>query len=142
LGEKKYVDVQEESSVGSPVWVACPWRERIGVLRFESEEGVMEMRECRLFIDGKWTGASSQDTFETTNPATEEVLARCAAGNEEDVSKAVDAAVKSFADWKRLPAPKRGEIILRAASLLRQRKKSLGEMVTREMGKVIAEGEG
>lgn len=142
MGEKKYVDVQEESSVGSPVWVACPWRERIGVLRFESEEGVMEMRECRLFIDGKWTGASSQDTFETTNPATEEVLARCAAGNEEDVSKAVDAAVKSFADWKRVPAPKRGEIILRAASLLRQRKKSLGEMVTREMGKVIAEGEG
>jgi aldehyde dehydrogenase (NAD+) len=102
----------------------------------------MEMRECGLFINGEWRGAYSKDTFETTNPATGEVLARCEAGSEADVAKAVDAAATSFADWKRFPAPKRGEILLRAASILRQRKKSLGEMVTKEMGKVIAEGEG
>ena len=114
------------------------------MLSFEEKvlKGVIEMRECGLFINGTWTAASSRDTFETTNPATGEVLARCAAGNEEDVVKAADAAAKSFGDWKRFPAPKRGEIILKAASILRQRKKSLGEMVTREMGKVIAEGEG
>jgi aldehyde dehydrogenase (NAD+) len=102
----------------------------------------MEVRECGLFIDGKWTGPVSQETFETINPATGEVLARCAAGNEADVRGAVDAAERSFGDWKRFPAPKRGEVILKAASLLRQRKKSIGEMVTKEMGKVIAEGEG
>ena len=100
------------------------------------------MRECGLFINGEWTASSSSDTFETTNPATGEVLARCAAGNEADVARAVDAAAASFATWKRFPAPKRGEILLKAASVLRQRKKSLGEMVTKEMGKVIAEGEG
>jgi aldehyde dehydrogenase (NAD+) len=105
-------------------------------------KGVIKVRECGLFIDGKWMGSASQDTFETTNPATEEVLAKCAAGTAEDVLKAVDAATRSSADWRRFPAPKRGEILLRAASILRQRKKSLGEMVTREMGKVIAEGEG
>jgi len=102
----------------------------------------MQMRELSLFINGQWTDSSSQDAFETTNPATGEVLARCAAGNEEDVAKAVDAAAKSFGDWKRFPAPRRGEIIFKAASILRQRKKILGEMVTKEMGKVIAEGEG
>ena len=100
------------------------------------------MRECGLFIDGKWTGSSSQDTFETTNPATGEVLARCAAGNGEDVLKAVDGAARSFGDWKRMPCTQTRGDPSRAASLLRQRKKSLGEMVTREMGKVIAEGEG
>jgi len=102
----------------------------------------MQMRELSLFINGQWTASSSQDAFETTNPATGEVLARCAAGNEEDIAKAVDAAAKSFGDWKRFPAPRRGEIIFKAASILRQRKKILGEMVTKEMGKVIAEGEG
>jgi len=102
----------------------------------------MEMRECGLFINGEWRASSSKDTFETTNPATGEVLAKCASGNEADVAMAVDAAATSFADWKRFPAPKRGEILLRAASILRQRKKSLGEMVTKEMGKVLAEGEG
>jgi len=105
-------------------------------------KGVKEMGECQHFIDGKWRGSSSRESFETINPATGEVLASCAAGNEQDVLKAASAAAKSFADWKRFPAPKRGEILLKAASLLRQRKKSLGEMVTKEMGKVIAEGEG
>jgi acyl-CoA reductase-like NAD-dependent aldehyde dehydrogenase len=102
----------------------------------------MDMKDCGLFINGEWRASSSRDTFESTNPATGEVLARCAAGNEADVAKAVDAAARSFADWRRFPAPKRGEILLKAASILRQRKKSLGEMVTKEMGKVIAEGEG
>jgi aldehyde dehydrogenase (NAD+) len=105
-------------------------------------KGVMEMRECGLLINGEWRAASSGDTFESTNPATGELLARCAAGNEADVAAAVDAAARSFEDWKRYPAPKRGEILLKAATILRERKKSIGEMVTREMGKVIAEGEG
>ena len=105
-------------------------------------KGVKEMGECQHFIDGKWRSSSSRESFETINPATGEVLTSCAAGNEQDVLKAASAAAKSFADWKRFPAPKRGEILLKAASLMRQRKKSLGEMVTKEMGKVIAEGEG
>jgi len=50
-------------------------------------KGVMDVRECRLLIDGKWIGASSQENFETTNPATGEVPARCAAGNAEDVQR-------------------------------------------------------
>src|SRR5512139_263010 len=102
----------------------------------------MEMREYGLFINGEWRGSFSKDTFETTNPATGEVLARCAAGDATDVAKAVDAAATSFEGWKRVPAPRRGEILLKAAAILRQRKKSLGELVTKEMGKVIAEGEG
>jgi alpha-ketoglutaric semialdehyde dehydrogenase len=102
----------------------------------------MAVRKCGLLIDGTWQGSSSNETFETSNPATGEVLAMCAAGNEQDVLRAVHAAEKSFAEWKRFPAPKRGEILLKAASILRQRKKSLGEIVTKEMGKVIAEGEG
>ncbi|MCJ7687150.1 MAG: aldehyde dehydrogenase family protein, partial [Desulfobacteraceae bacterium] len=100
------------------------------------------MKEYGLHINGKWIESASRETFETRNPATGETLARFARGTKEDVSKAVDAAEKAFLEWKRYPAPKRGEIILKAASILRDRKEELGELVTKEMGKVIAEGKG
>jgi acyl-CoA reductase-like NAD-dependent aldehyde dehydrogenase len=54
----------------------------------------------------------------------------------------VDAARGAFRGWRHTPAPKRGEIIFRAAGLLVKRKKELGELMTREMGKVLAEALG
>lgn len=100
------------------------------------------MKKYGLHINGEWIESASRETFKTRNPATGETLARFARGTKEDVSKAVDASEKAFVEWKRYPAPKRGEIILKAASILRDRKEELGELVTKEMGKVIAEGKG
>src|SRR6185369_1492833 len=54
----------------------------------------------------------------------------------------VESARAAFPGWRRLPAPRRGEILFRAAELLIRNKQRLGELVTREMGKVIAEGLG
>ena len=89
------------------------------------------MKKYGLHINGEWIESASRETFETRNPATGETLARFASGTKEDVSKAVDAAEKAFVEWKRYPAPKRGEIILKAASILRDRKEELGELVPR-----------
>jgi aldehyde dehydrogenase (NAD+) len=80
--------------------------------------------------------------FLSKNPATGETLASVAKGTVADVQAAVEAARKAFPNWKATPPPKRGEILLRAAMILRERKESLGALVTREMGKVIAEGKG
>ena len=52
----------------------------------------------QLLIDGEWVDAASGRTFETINPATEEVLAEVAHGEAEDVDRAVRAARKAF-DW-------------------------------------------
>ncbi len=100
------------------------------------------MKEYGLYINGEWVKASSGKTFETKNPANGETLAVFPEGTREDVIKAIEAARKTFPKWKGFPPPKRGEILLRAAAVMRQRKDELGALVTREMGKVIAEGKG
>jgi aldehyde dehydrogenase (NAD+) len=100
------------------------------------------MKEYGLYINGEWTESVGGEIFESNNPTTGESLGTFAKGNKEDVNKAINAAEKAFPAWKRYPPPKRGEIILKAASILRDRKEELGELVTKEMGKVINEGKG
>lgn len=100
------------------------------------------MREYGLYIDGRWGPSSSKRWFTTSNPATGEGLATMTEGNGEDVEKAVSAASSAYPKWRSLPAPRRGDILLKAALIMRRRKDELGEMVSREMGKVIAEGRG
>jgi len=100
------------------------------------------MKEYGLYINGEWAKSASGKTFATTNPATGETLAAFQVGTQQDVFRAVEAAEKTFPRWKKFPPPKRGEILLKAAAIMRQRKDELGEMVTQEMGKVISEGKG
>ncbi|MBI5969520.1 MAG: aldehyde dehydrogenase family protein [Deltaproteobacteria bacterium] len=100
------------------------------------------MEKYGLYINGEWVKSSSGRTFETKNPANGETLASFAEGTREDVFKAAEAAGKAFPNWKQFPAPKRGEILLKAAAIMRARKEELGALVTKEMGKVIAEGKG
>ena len=95
-----------------------------------------------LFIDGRWVTPPGAGTFHTTNPATGETLATFVAGRAVDVDAAVTAAAKAFPGWKATPAPKRGEILLRAGEILKARKEEVGRIVTQEMGKVISEGRG
>lgn len=99
-------------------------------------------KEYKLFIDGKWIPSKSGKTFETKNPATGETLARFPQGTKEDTIKAIDAAEHSFPMWKKTPAPKRGEILLKASTIMRERKDELGKIVAQEMGKIISEARG
>ena len=100
------------------------------------------MKEYGLYLNGQWVPSSSGRSFQTINPATGEILASFAEGNEKDVEKAAEAAFDAFNVWRQFPAPKRGEILLKAAMIMRKRKDELGMLVTHEMGKVIAEGKG
>jgi aldehyde dehydrogenase (NAD+) len=100
------------------------------------------MKNYGVYINGEWIKSASGRTFATKNPANGEALASFPEGTQEDVARAVEAAEKAFPKWKRFPPPKRGEILLKAAAMMRARKEELGEMVTQEMGKVIAEGRG
>jgi aldehyde dehydrogenase (NAD+) len=95
------------------------------------------------FIAGRFTPAVSGREFENRNPAdTQDLIGRFADSGPEDVERAVAAARVAFPAWKRLPAPKRGEILFRAAELLLRRKEELARDMTREMGKVLAETRG
>ncbi len=94
------------------------------------------------YIGGKWTEASSQETFPTTNPATEEVIALAPRSTAADVDRAVQAARSAYKAWRLTPAPRRGEILFRAAHLLSEHKEDLARLMTQEMGKILAETRG
>ncbi|MCD6522593.1 MAG: aldehyde dehydrogenase family protein [Candidatus Diapherotrites archaeon] len=96
----------------------------------------------KLYINGRWVESSSGKTFKSINPANEKTIGYFQAGNKKDVDKAVNAAIKAYKKWRLVPPPKRGEILLEVASILRKRKKKLGKLVTDEMGKQIKEGLG
>ena len=87
------------------------------------------MKKYGLFINGKWVPSTSDKTFETKSPVTGEVLATFPQGTKDDVIKAIDAAEKAFPKWKKHPAPKRGEILFKAASIMREKKDELGSIV-------------
>jgi aldehyde dehydrogenase (NAD+) len=97
----------------------------------------------KLYIDGKWVNSESGETFPSLNPANpKDIVGRFQLGNEDDVNKAVDAADRALKKWSEMPVPKRGLILLKAAQILREKKEELAKILTREMGKVIAESRG
>src|SRR5882762_6414000 len=95
------------------------------------------------FIDGEWVESSTGETFENRNPAdTRELVGIFQKTAKADVDTAVDAAKRAFAKWRLIPAPRRAEIVFRAAEILIERKEEYARDMTREMGKVLAETRG
>jgi aldehyde dehydrogenase (NAD+) len=97
---------------------------------------------------GAWSGAhgwSAQDSaavIDSVNPATGERLGRVATATEADYERIVASSREVFAQWRMVPAPKRGEAVRLIAEELRAHKDSLGTLVTLETGKIKAEGDG
>jgi acyl-CoA reductase-like NAD-dependent aldehyde dehydrogenase len=95
------------------------------------------------FIDGEWVEASTGQTFENRNPAdTRDVIGIFQRSGKADVDAAIGAAKKAFAKWRLIPAPRRAEIIYRAAEMLMERKEEYARDMTREMGKILKETRG
>jgi alpha-ketoglutaric semialdehyde dehydrogenase len=94
------------------------------------------------FVEGRWATPKGKATLESRSPATRKLLASFPQGTRQDMSTAIAAAVGARAAWKRMPAHRRGELLLRAAQIFRERKERLGKLVAEEMGKIISEGRG
>lgn len=97
----------------------------------------------RNFIHGEWVDAKSGKIIENRNPANgDDLVGTFPAAGLEDVEAAVESACRAFPSWRATPAPKRAEILFRAAEQLVRRKEELAREMTREMGKVLAETRG
>jgi len=95
------------------------------------------------FIDGEWVESSTGENFENRNPAdTREVVGIFRKSGKDDVDAAVDAAKRAFEKWRLVPAPRRAELVFRAAEMLAERKEEYSRDMTREMGKVLKETRG
>lgn len=100
-------------------------------------------RVFKNYINGEWVESRSGKAYENRNPAnTDELVGMFVSSSAEDVDAAVDAAKQAYKKWRLVPAPKRAEILFRAAEILVQRKEALSKDMTREMGKVLAETRG
>jgi len=92
----------------------------------------------KLLIDGEWVEAASGKTFETINPATEEILGEVAHGEEEDVTRAVRAARKAFADdapWRKMTPSERGRLIYQISELIEEHADELATLEALDNGK-------
>jgi aldehyde dehydrogenase (NAD+) len=102
-----------------------------------------EPRTYLNYIGGEWRPSASGDTFDDTNPARRsEVVARFQRSTLADVDAAIAAAAVAFPAWRAMPAPQRGEIILKAALILERDRDSIAAQMTREMGKPLKETQG
>jgi succinate-semialdehyde dehydrogenase/glutarate-semialdehyde dehydrogenase len=95
--------------------------------------------DTQLYIDGAWCAAASGRTHPVVNPATGDVIGKFAWAERADLDRALAAAEKGFATWKKVSAYERSKIMRKAADLLRERLQSIAEIMTQEQGKTVAE---
>jgi aldehyde dehydrogenase (NAD+) len=94
-------------------------------------------------IDGTWTASSSGRLFENRNPADQDdLIGMFQESTAEDAERAIAAAERAYASWRLVPAPRRAELLFRAAQLIAERKEPFARDMTREMGKVLEETRG
>jgi aldehyde dehydrogenase (NAD+) len=98
-----------------------------------------QIRQTSCFIGGQWIPAASGKTFETMNPATEEVIAQVAEGDSEDVDKAVHAAREALerGPWATMDARDRGALMHKLADLMTEEIDELAALESLDNGKPV-----
>ncbi len=103
----------------------------------------MPAENVQNFIAGKWCAPlEDKGEFLRKDPGNGEEISRHRLSGLTDVNAAVAAAKRAFAGWRATPQPKRAEIIYRSAEIARRRKEEIAQLMTREMGKPVAEARG
>jgi aldehyde dehydrogenase (NAD+) len=95
------------------------------------------------FINGEWVEPAAGEKLENRNPAdTRDLIGLFPRSGPADVDRAVAAAAEAYRSWRLVPAPRRAEILYRAAERITARKEEFARDMTREMGKVLKEARG
>lgn len=96
-----------------------------------------EQTYYKLFINGEWVEAQESATFEVVNPATNEVIAHVAKGEEKEATLAVDAAAEAFKTWSKTPARKRANLMWALYDKVLEHEEELAQLITKEAGKPL-----
>ncbi len=100
-------------------------------------------KEYLNYIAGEWVPADSGEWFENRNPAHwDELVGLFPKSGPAEVDRAVAAAKEAWKTWRLVPAPERGAILKTAGDIMVERKEEIATLMTREMGKVLAETRG
>ena len=90
---------------------------------------------------GSWV-ASRGEILESVSPVDGRVLGKIRTADRQAYEEVCLKAIQAFGKWRTVPAPKRGEVVRQIGNALRRHKLELGALVSLEMGKIRAEGEG
>src|SRR5262245_40330115 len=104
--------------------------------------GLSENNVGAWSADGGWSSDTTGALIESYNPATEGIIGYVQASTPSDYERIVESSRDVFRSWRKVPAPKRGEVIRLIGDELRANKDALGTLVALEMGKIKAEGDG
>jgi succinate-semialdehyde dehydrogenase / glutarate-semialdehyde dehydrogenase len=96
------------------------------------------MREANL-IGGQWVQADSGATFDVTNPATGAVIGTVPRSGAAETRRAIEAAEAAFQSWRKVSVSERHKLLRRLHDVMMDNLQSLGEMLTIEQGKSLAE---
>ena len=107
---------------------------------FVLELGIGEINSGAAY--GDWIDKPKGPELVSYSPVDGKEIARVRTASETDYEFIVEKAQNAFRSWRLMPAPKRGEMVREIGQKLREKKKVLGKLVTLEMGKIAAEGEG
>ncbi|MDQ2764730.1 MAG: aldehyde dehydrogenase family protein, partial [Pseudomonadota bacterium] len=109
------------------------------IQNLQGRPAFLDGKAKRMLIDGKWVEAASGKTFQSLNPATGEVLADVAEGDQEDIDRAVEAARRAFnGPWSKSKPYDRQQLLLKIADLVEQNFDELSQLDTLDMGAPIS----
>lgn len=96
----------------------------------------------QLYINGEWVAASDGATFDVNDPATGKVIASIANATVDDAARAMQAAADAQDEWAATAPRVRGELLRAAFDTVIKRRDEFALLMTREMGKPLAEAQG
>lgn len=95
----------------------------------------------KLYINGEWMDALSNETFPSINPSTGEAIAEVPKAGEAETKMAIDAAYKVSKVWGKMTAFERSALLHKLASLITENFEELSRLLTMEQGKPLYESE-
>ena len=104
--------------------------------------GIKENNYGACVGSGQWSTTTDAGKLTSINPANGEEIASVYQCSEIDYDRIMTESLEAFKEWRMVPAPIRGQLVREMAEELRDKKDALGSLVTLEMGKIKAEGDG
>jgi succinate-semialdehyde dehydrogenase/glutarate-semialdehyde dehydrogenase len=96
----------------------------------------------QCYIDGQWCDADDGATFDVTDPGSGKVIGTAPKAGAAETARAIDAAEAALPGWRAKTAGERAKLMRRLFDLMIEHQDDLGELLSREQGKPLAEGKG
>ena len=107
-----------------------------------SKLGISEFNFGACSGKDQWSKTKDDGLIESINPSNNELIASVYQSTENDYNNVINASLDAFKEFRKVPAPIRGQLVREMGESLREHKDALGTLVSMEMGKIKQEGDG